>query len=116
MPTTPVTDLPAAQLTPGHLVPPQVDVEKLLAAVSDADVTSARSPGPTGMHFAETTEEGIDWMASWAGLLLIVLGVVAILSSNHVLRKACAVSLLRGRWARGLHQPVNDADPELIRG
>lgn len=116
VPTTPVTDLPAARLTPEHLLPPQVDVEKLLAAVSDTDVTSARSPNPIGMHLAETTDEGTDWMASWAGLLLIVLGVVAILGSNRVLREACAVSLLRGRWARGLHQPVNDADPELIRG
>jgi len=88
VPTTPVTDLPAGQLTPEHFVPPQVDVDKLLAARSDADVTSARSAGPVRMRLAEASDEGTDWIASWVGLLLMVLGVVAILSSSRVLREA----------------------------
>jgi hypothetical protein len=97
VPPTPVSDLPAGQPTPEHFVPPQVDVDKLLAATSDADVTSARSAGPVGIRRAEASDEGTDWMASWVGLLLMVLGVVAILSSSRVLREACAVSPLRGR-------------------
>ncbi|WP_407159466.1 hypothetical protein [Bradyrhizobium sp. STM 3557] len=102
MRTAPITNLPPSQLTLEQFVSPQVDVEKLLSVGRDADEkTSARSAVPAGMRLAEASDQRTDWMASWVGLLLMVLGVVAILSSSGAFREACAVSLLRERWARG---------------
>jgi hypothetical protein len=92
VPAAPVTDLPVGQLTPEHFVPPQVDVEKLLAAGSDADPKAPRPAMPVGMPHAEASDEGTNGLATRVGLLLIILGVVAILSSSRVLREACAVS------------------------
>jgi hypothetical protein len=57
MPARPVADFPTSQLTPEHSVPPQVDVEKLPAAV--------RADSPAAIPMAAHNEEVRDEPRSW---------------------------------------------------
>ncbi|EIG63689.1 hypothetical protein [Bradyrhizobium sp. WSM1253] len=84
MPARPVADLPATQLTPEHSVPPDVDVEKLAAAVR-ADSPAAI---PMAAHNEEVRDEPRSWTVNSLGVLLMTLGGFSILSSNH--SRSCA--------------------------
>ncbi|MET4721642.1 hypothetical protein ABIF63_005748 [Bradyrhizobium japonicum] len=70
------------QLTSEFSVPPQVDVEKLLAAASDAAAASMPPALPVDMR-----PRG-GWAVTCLGLLLIVLGIGSVLSSSRALREA----------------------------
>ncbi|UQD68817.1 hypothetical protein JEY40_22495 [Bradyrhizobium japonicum] len=91
--TAPIQAVPdlhrrASQLTSEFSVPPQVDVEKLLAAASDAAAASMPPALPVGMRPRGGGDEGRDWAVTWLGLLLIVLGIGSVLSSSRALREA----------------------------
>ena len=87
------------QLTSEFSVPPQVDVEKLLAAASDAAAASMPPVLPVGISPRGAGDEGRGWAVTWLGLLLIVLGVGSVSSSSRALREAV---LLRYRELMGL--------------
>lgn len=76
------TDLHSRPPTPEHPVPGQVDLEQLLApALAGSPPTM-----PMGARVAETHDEARSWMATWSGVLLMMLGGFSILSSNRTLR------------------------------
>ncbi len=92
VPPAPVVAKPASdQLTTDHPTPRQVDVEMLLAAVpaaSDAVAASVPPATPAAVSIAEAGDDGRGWTATWLGVLLIALGLVALLSSSRTVRGA----------------------------
>jgi hypothetical protein len=96
VPSAPIENLKTDRLTPDHRTPPQVDVKTLLAAApapSDAVAASVPSAAPVNFLIAEAANDGLDWMATWLGVLLMALGLVSVLGSSRTLREAV---LLRG--------------------
>jgi hypothetical protein len=106
----PTTD----RLTVDQPVPPrQVDVEALLAAApssNDAAVSAVSPTSPAAVPSPEVANGGGGWTATWAGLLLMALGLVLLLRARRTVRvdRAEAVSSPsvdevsghRSRWAR----------------
>ena len=80
---------PIKNLAPAD--PRQVDVEALLAtapAASDAVVASVPPAAPVTFPIAKAADDGWGWMATWLGVLLMALGLVAVLGSSRTLREA----------------------------
>jgi hypothetical protein len=75
------------QLAPDHPTPRQVDVETLLQAAPAASDPVAASV-PPAPPIAEARDDARGWAASWLGVLLMALGLVSVLSSSRVLRRA----------------------------
>lgn len=77
---------------PTHSVPSQVDVEQPLAAARADDVVTSSEPPtiPNGLLVltAEARHEAPSRMATWLGVLLMMLGMLSILSSSRSLRHA----------------------------
>lgn len=87
-PAVPLIDRPSGQFTSEHSVPLQIDVENLLASVGDITAAPVRPTEPVDMYAAEAGDEGRGRTATWAGLLLIFLGIGSVLSSSRALREA----------------------------
>ncbi|MGJ4946480.1 hypothetical protein ACQR1W_38395 [Bradyrhizobium sp. HKCCYLS1011] len=78
---------PIDRLTPDRLMPPQVDVEALLAgAPAASDAVAASSPRATPVAIPMPEEDQRGPMASWLGVLLMALGFVSLLSSSRTVR------------------------------
>jgi len=91
-----VPSAPIENLKSDHRSPRQVDVETLPAAASapsDAVAASIPAAAPVNFLIAEAANDGLDWMATWLGVLLMALGLVSVLGSSRTLREAV---LLRG--------------------
>ena len=96
VPSAPIENLKTDRLTPDQRTPRQVDVETLPAAASapsDAVAASIPAAAPVNFLIAEAANDGLDWMATWLGVLLMALGLVSVLGSSRTLREAV---LLRG--------------------
>ena len=89
VPPAPVLNQQAAdQPVPDQPAPPRVDVEQLLAEApaASSEVASAAPAPPVAVPAAKTAGIG-EWMSSWLGELLIVLGGVALLASSLTFRR-----------------------------
>jgi hypothetical protein len=96
VPPVPLENIATAQPTPDRRAPRQVDVETLLAAApADRDAAAASVPAaaPAAFPIVEAADDGQGWMATWLGVLLMALGLVAVLGSSRTVREAV---LLRG--------------------
>ena len=96
VPSAPIENLKTDRLTPDQRTPRQVDVKTPLAAApapSDAVAASVPSAAPVNFLIAEAANDGLDWMATWLGVLLMALGLFSVLGSSRTLREAV---LLRG--------------------
>ena len=97
-----VTDQP---VTDQHMaeqpIPPQVDVEKLLADSPAATDAAAASVRPAAAPIADVTGSGA-WMTNWLGMLLLALGFASLLSSIRLLRG--------GRAGRDIAPSEDEAD------
>ncbi|WP_024511005.1 hypothetical protein [Bradyrhizobium sp. ARR65] len=96
VPPAPVIAKPANdQLTPDHLTPRQVDVEKLLvAAPAASDAVGASVPpaaAPVALSMTEAGDQGRGWTTTWLGALLLALGFVSLLSSSRTLRRVLGI-------------------------
>jgi hypothetical protein len=91
VPPAPIENLKTDRLTPDHRTPRQVDVETLLTAAPaarDAVAVSVPTAAPVAFPIAEAADDGRGWMATWLGVLLMVLGLVSVLVSSPPLREA----------------------------
>jgi hypothetical protein len=90
VPPAPVAAKPASdQLTPDHPAPRPVDVETLLAAAPSArDTVASSAPAatPVPVPIARAGDEERGWMATWLGVLLMVLGLFSFLGSIATIR------------------------------
>ena len=90
VPPAPVENLGSDQPTPDRRTPRQVDVERLLAAApatSDQVAASVPPGAPVAFPLVEAADNGRGWKA-WLGVLLIVLGLIAVLGSSRIVREA----------------------------
>jgi hypothetical protein len=77
------------QPTPDQQASRQLDAETLLAKAPAPGEEVASAPPTTPVAAPIAGTGGVEaWMASWLGVLLIVLGGVALLSSSRTLRRA----------------------------
>lgn len=109
-PIKPATD----QLTSDHPMPPQVDVEKLLATASFADDSVGSSEHPTpqvAAPIAETSKSRQGWTAAWLGVLLMALGFVSVLSSS----RAFAGAMLVGRFLKSENELPADRRTQSVQ-
>jgi len=87
VPSAPVLDRPASdQPTPDQPTPRRVDVERLLADSPAASDKVASAPSATPIVGPGATLEA--WMTPRLGVLLMMLGGVALLSASRTLRRA----------------------------
>jgi hypothetical protein len=86
VPPAPIEDRATDRLTPDHRTPRQVDVETLPAAAPTSDSVAAAAP--VAFPLTEAADDGRDWMATWLGVLLMVLGLVSVLGSSRTLWEA----------------------------
>jgi hypothetical protein len=95
VPSAPVLDRPASdQPTPDQPTPRRVDVERLLADSPAASDEVASAPSATPIAGPGATLGA--WMTARLGVLLMMLGSVALLSASRTLRGALLPARLRG--------------------
>jgi hypothetical protein len=85
VPPASVENLATNQPTPDRRTPHQVDVETLLAAApADRGSVAASVPAaaPAAFPIIEAADDGPGWTATWLGVLLMALGLVAVLGSS----------------------------------
>ena len=90
VPPAAVENLGSDQPTPDRRTPRQVDVERLLAAApatSDQVAASVPPGAPVAFPLVEAADNGRGWKA-WLGVLLMVLGLIAVLGSSRIVREA----------------------------
>ncbi len=95
VPPASVEDLAINQPAPDRRTPRQVDVEMPLAAApADRGAVAASVPAaaPVAFPVTEAADDGLGSTATWLGVLLMALGLVAVLgsslSSSRTLREA----------------------------
>lgn len=91
MSPAPIENLKADRLTPESRTPRQLDAETLLTAApaaKDAVAVSVPATAPVIFPITEAADDGWGWMATWLGVLLMALGLIAVLVSSRSLREA----------------------------
>lgn len=94
VPPPSVENLAIHQPAPDRRAPRQVDVEALLAAApADRGAVAAALPAaaPAAFPVTEAADDGPGWMATWLGVLLMALGLVAVFGSSRIVREAVLV-------------------------
>jgi hypothetical protein len=94
VPPASVENLAINQPAPDRRTPRQVDVEALLAAApADGGAVAAAVPAvaPAAFPVTEAAEDGPGWMATWLGVLLMALGLLAVFGSSRIVREAVLV-------------------------
>lgn len=104
VPPAPVANRTTDKLTLDQPTSRQVDAETLLAAApaatSDAVAASVPPAAPVAFPNAEAADDGLGWMATWLGVLLMALGLVSVLASSRPLREAMRFARFDARTSR----------------
>jgi hypothetical protein len=91
VPPASIENLAINQPAPDRRTPRQVDVEMLLAAApADRGAVAASVPAaaPAAFPITDAADDGPGWTATWLGVLLMALGLVAVFGSSRIVREA----------------------------